>query len=47
LSKTSADRVVTCKNTQGIAPYNTDCADGTATIAEGTPVGCGFCHKQK
>ncbi|BAV34682.1 cytochrome C [Sulfuricaulis limicola] len=47
LSKTSADRVVTCKNTQGIAPYNTDCADGTATIAKGTPVGCGFCHKQK
>jgi hypothetical protein len=47
LSKTSADRVVACKNTQGIAPYNTDCADGTATIAKGTPVGCGFCHKQK
>ena len=37
LSKTSAERVVTCKNTLGIAPYNTDCADGTATIAKGTP----------
>ena len=46
LSKTSADRVLLCKNTAGDFP---DCAAGlpTANVPAGTQIGCGNCHKQK
>lgn len=46
LSKTSADRVLDCKNDAGDFP---GCAAGnpTATVPAGTMVGCGNCHKQK
>jgi hypothetical protein len=46
LSKTSADRVLDCKNNMGDFP---GCAAGepTASVPAGTIIGCGNCHKQK
>ncbi len=46
LSKTSADRVLDCKNSAGDFP---GCAAGnpTASVPAGTMIGCGNCHKQK
>jgi hypothetical protein len=46
LSRTADDRTVRCKTNQGSLP---ECAAGqtTAVIPKGTPVGCGFCRRQK
>jgi hypothetical protein len=46
LSKTSADRVLDCKDSKGNFP---DCAAGspTANVPPGTEIGCGNCHRQK
>lgn len=46
LSKTSAERVLICKNSGGDFP---GCAAGdpTTNVPTGTMIGCGNCHKQK
>lgn len=48
LSRAATDRLVRCKDTKGSLSC-TDDGSGElfATIAKGTPVGCGMCHQQK
>jgi hypothetical protein len=46
LSRAAKDRVVQCKDNKGSLR---GCAAGDtyAVIKQGTPVGCGLCHRQK